>query len=83
MADKNDDDFFDQVSRMAERLGLVDDDRTKYVHDHMTRAGYKMIPSYVLEGEDDKSGGDFFSRAKRPASGGGGGKAKSSGWFPE
>jgi hypothetical protein len=84
MADANKEDgFFDQVSAMAERLGLTDDDRAKYVHDHMTRAGYKMVPSYILEDEGQESGGsDFFRRPKTNASGGSKGKSKS-GWFPE
>jgi hypothetical protein len=82
MPDTNKEDgFFDQVSAMAERLGLTDDDRAKYVHDHMTRAGYKMVPSYILEDEGQESGSDFFRRPKANASGG---KGKSKGgWFPE
>lgn len=68
MSDK-DDDMHDRVLEMADRLGLKGNDRRKYVHDHMTRAGYRMEPTYVPGGDDsddDDDGPDdpFFSRRK-------------------
>ena len=68
MSDK-DDDMHDRVLEMADRLKLDGNDRRKYVHDHMTRAGYKMEPTYVLGGDDDDDddGPDdpFFSRRRK------------------
>ena len=57
MAD-NDDDFHDTVNAMADRLGLKGDRRRKYVHEHMTGAGYKMVPNYVPDDEDDDDDDD-------------------------
>lgn len=72
MADKEDD-FFEQVSAMAERLGLSGDKRKRYVHDHMTQAGYDWEPSYFKpEGGDDDSGFNPFG------SGGGGSRQRQS-----
>jgi hypothetical protein len=81
MAEKNEDDFLGQVQAMADRLGLTDaEERGQYVHQHMTRAGYTMVPSYVKE--DDDKGGDSRGFFKTPAKGNAGGKSKGSGWFP-
>ena len=52
MADK-DDTFHDDVLAMADRLGLKGDRRRKYVHEHMTGAGYRMEPTYVPDDSDD------------------------------
>lgn len=67
MADK-DDDFPDAVAEMADRLGLKGRDRSKYIHDHMTRGGYKAVPNYVKadDDDDDDDGAPFFrSRSRR------------------
>jgi hypothetical protein len=68
MADK-DDDLYDAVNSMADRLKLTGSDRTKYVHDHMTRGGYKAVPQYVPRDDKDDDEGDddtpFFSRRRR------------------
>lgn len=69
MADK-DDDLLDAVNAMADRIGLKGGDRSKYVHDHMTRGGYKAVPTYVPadDGDDDDDDSDrpfFGSRRKR------------------
>lgn len=70
MTDK-DDDLHEQVLRMADRLGLEGNDRRKYVHDHMTRAGYRMEPNYVPgdDNDDDDEDDAFFSRRRRRPSG--------------
>jgi hypothetical protein len=89
-AEKNDDDFFDTVSRMAERLGLTDDDRQRYVHEHMTRGGYRMVPNYVKDDDDGgEEGSDFFGNKKRKTGQsaragqeGESGKSRNGGWFP-
>jgi len=66
MADK-DDDFPDAVSDMADRLGLKGRDRTRYVHEHMTRGGYKAVPNYVKaddDDDDDDDGSPFFGKQR-------------------
>lgn len=69
MADR-DDDLFETVSSMAERLGLSGKERRTYIHEHMTRSGYRMEPTYVPaeEGDDDDSGGGFFGSSGRSRS---------------
>lgn len=74
MASDKEDDFFDQVSRMAETIGLSGKEAQRYVHEHMTRAGYDMVPSYIRKEQDgdDRDRDDFFSfqrpRARRTRS---------------
>jgi hypothetical protein len=66
MADK-DDDLFDSVNAMADRLKLKGRERTKYVHDHMTRGGYRAVPQYVPaedNEDDDDDDTPFFSRRR-------------------
>lgn len=67
MAD-NDDDLHDRVSEMADRLGLKGRERTTYIHEHMTRGGYKAVPQYVKGDEDDDeddSRSPFFRGSSR------------------
>lgn len=62
MADDNDD-LYDQVSAMAKRLKLKGDERTQYIHEHMTRSGYRAIPNYVKDDskdDDEGKGSPFF-----------------------
>jgi hypothetical protein len=65
-----DDDLFDSVTAMAERIGLSGKDKDRYVHEHMTRGGYRAIPQYVKDDEqdeqDDRGSGFFGSRRTRP-----------------
>jgi hypothetical protein len=71
MADK-DDDLLDSVTAMAERLGLKGKERTTYIHEHMTRSGYRAVPQYVKadDDDDDDGGSGFFgSGRKRKPSG--------------
>lgn len=73
MAARNDDEKsdsqkdYDRISATADRLKLKGRDRTKYIHDHMTGFGYRMVPSYVHpDDEDDDDGGSpFFRRSSR------------------
>lgn len=67
MADK-DDDLLDRVNEMADRLELTGKERRTYVHEHMTRGGYKAVPQYVRGDEDedeDESSGFFASSSRR------------------
>lgn len=70
MTDNNDDDddLLERVSSMADHLKLKGNDRRKYIHDHMTRSGYRMEPTYVRDddGDDDDDDTDepFFGRRR-------------------
>jgi len=68
VADK-DDDLLDQVTGMADRLKLSGKERQTYIHEHMTRGGYKAVPNYVLadddDDDDDDKGSGFFSGGGR------------------
>jgi hypothetical protein len=69
MPDDKDDDLYDVVSGMADRLGLKGDERRRYVHEHMTRGGYTAIPNYVKrdddDDDDDDKGSGFFTPSRR------------------
>lgn len=63
----------ESVSRMADRLKLKKGsrERDRYIHDHMTGLGYRMVPSYVKpddDDDDDESGGRFRFRGSRSRS---------------
>jgi hypothetical protein len=67
VADK-DDDLFDSVSAMAERMGLKGSERRRYIHEHMTRSGYRAEPTYVRDDgddDDDDNGSGFFAGKRR------------------
>lgn len=65
MADDQDD-LYDAVSAMADRLGLEGKERSSYIHESMTRGGYRAVPQYVREDNEDgeDSGGGFFGRGR-------------------
>lgn len=59
--DEEEDATFDEVSSMAERLGLKGKDRARYIDDHMIGLGYEPIQSresYVRRQQQDDEGGD-------------------------
>jgi hypothetical protein len=65
---KDDDDLYDMVSGMADRLKLEGKERSRYIHEHMTRGGYRAVPNYVKadeEDEDDKGSGFFGGSRSR------------------
>ena len=71
MADSQEDSLYDDVSAMADRLKLTGRDRTQYIHEHMTRSGYRAVPTYVKDDEEEEddsgSGSSFFGgRRRRP-----------------
>lgn len=76
MADDDTDDLYESVGAMAKRIGLKEGstEYSKYVHDHMTRGGYKAVPTYVRadDGDDDDDDDDtpFFARKRRRPRGG-------------
>lgn len=69
MADQEEDSLFDDVSNMADRIGLKGKDKERYIHEHMTRGGYDAVPSYVRREDDDESeedgGSGFFGSSGR------------------
>jgi hypothetical protein len=73
MADADENDLYEAVNAMADRIGMNDPkERQRYVHEHMTRAGYDAVPTYVRREEENddsssQSGGFFGGRSRRPA----------------
>jgi hypothetical protein len=69
--DDQEDDFFDTVSAMADRLKMKGSRRAKYIDDHMREAGYRRVQtrdSYQLADDDDDDGDTgFFGRRKNPS----------------
>jgi hypothetical protein len=65
--EEEEDPTFDEVSAMADRLGLKGRDRQSYIDDHMTGLGYDAVQSrsaYVKrqEQEEDQSRGGYGQR---------------------
>jgi hypothetical protein len=51
---------YDSVVAMAKRMGLKGDERSEYIHAHMTGLGYDAVPNYVKrkgKGDDKKNTG--------------------------
>ena len=69
------DDFITRVSQMADELGLKDDEKTEYVSRHAKAKGYRMVPTWVKEGDQKGQSGFFGNSGDNSASG-------SKGWFP-
>ena len=69
MADK-DDDLLERVTAMADELELTGQEKRRYIHNHMTRKGYRAVPQYVKADDDDDDDKDsFFSGRRRRKSG--------------
>ena len=60
--------FLEQVTAMADQLKLEGDERDGYIHQHMTKAGYKAVPTYILPDEENKKPANIFG-------------GKGDGWF--
>lgn len=55
--EEEEDGLFDEVVRLADRLGLKGDKRSNYIDDHMTEAGYERVQtrdSYIRVREQDE-----------------------------
>jgi hypothetical protein len=49
------------VTAQAKRLGLTGEERTEYIHKHMTGYGYKARRTYVVPKDSgSRRGGGFF-----------------------
>jgi hypothetical protein len=51
---------FDSVSALADRMGLKDEEKDRYVHKHMTGLGHKSVRSYAPNDSDDSDDDDDF-----------------------
>jgi len=78
-SDEEDDNLYDQVCSMADRMGLKGDKRATYIDDHMTQGGYQRVQSResyapVRQEEDEGQGGGnrwgFGGRGNSGRSGG-------------
>lgn len=52
------DDFFDSVAAMADRLQLKGQKRTNYIEDHMQAAGYERVQTREAYARVQQEGGD-------------------------
>jgi hypothetical protein len=74
--DDEDDDLFDAVSAMADRMGLQGKERAAYIDDHMTQGGYGRVQSresYARLKRDEEEGEATDSSRWGFGRGGGGG----------
>ncbi len=60
-SDEEEDDLYDAVCAMADRMGIKGKERTAYIHDHMTQGGYEQVQtreSYAkVQQEEPEQGG--------------------------
>jgi hypothetical protein len=79
--DDDNDDLFDEVSRMADRMGLKGEKRAVYIDDHMTQGGYGRVQSRESyqkirqEGDEDQDGGNRWGFGRGGGGGNGGGRS--------
>lgn len=71
--EEEEDDLFDSVNRMADRMGLQGEKRAVYIDDHMLQGGYQRVQtreSYarVQQEEEDKGGGNRWGFGGRGGS---------------
>lgn len=77
--EEEEDDLFDSVSAMADRMGLKGDKRATYIDDHMMQGGYQRVQSresYARVRQEEDEG---QASGNRWGFGGGGGSRRSSG----
>jgi hypothetical protein len=86
MAHEDDeDDTFERVSDLAERLGLKGKDRDRYIHNHMEDMGYARVTSKESyqkkrDDDDDKEGRNDRYLSRRRSSSGGGNRRSGDDW---
>lgn len=85
MAEPKKDDIFDKVTGLADEIGLAGREKMTYIHEHMTRLGYEMIPSYKKKeetpDENDPIGNMFGKKkTKNPPADDEGDDSGNSGW---
>jgi hypothetical protein len=80
--DEEEDDLYESVSRMADRMGLKGEKRATYIDDHMLQGGYERVQSresYAkVQQEEEGGGGDGNRWGFGRGRGGGGGNRRSS-----
>lgn len=78
--DEEEDDLFDTVSAMADRMQLKGEKRATYIDDHMTQGGYQRVQSresYArARQEEDDGQGDGGRWGFGRGGGGGGGRSR-------
>lgn len=72
-------DMIDKLKDVAGDLGLDDDETSDYVHKGMKRAGYRAVPSYVDDENDNEDDEDDLMPSRGKHRGGSGGQHRSSG----
>lgn len=77
--ESDEDDLYESVSRMADRMGLQGEKRETYIDDHMLQGGYSRVQSresyakVQQEGEGDQGSGNRWGFGKHgPGQGQGG-----------
>jgi hypothetical protein len=63
--DDEEDDLYESVSAMADRMGLKDDKRATYIDDHMLQGGYTRVQSresYAKVRQEEGEQGDGGNR---------------------
>jgi hypothetical protein len=74
--DEEEDDLYESVIRMADRMQIKGKERQAYIHDHMTQGGYEQVQtreSYakVKQAEEEGDGGGGSRWGFGGSSGGG------------
>jgi hypothetical protein len=69
--DEEEDDLFDTVSAMADRMGLKGDKRSTYIDDHMLQGGYDRVQSRESYAKAAREEDDGQSDGNRWGFGGG------------
>jgi hypothetical protein len=80
--DEDEDNLFDSVTAMADRMGLKGDKRATYIHDHMTQGGYQQVQtreSYTRVKQEEDEGGSDGNRWGFGSRGGGSGRNRGGG----
>lgn len=67
----DEDDLFDQVNRMADRMGLQGEKRATYIDDHMLQGGYQRVQSRDSYAKVQDDQGDDQGSGNRWGFGGG------------
>lgn len=74
-SEEEEDDLFDQVTAMADRMGLEGEKRAVYIDDHMLQGGYTRVQSresYARmrpEKDEDESGSNRWGFGSRNSGG--------------
>lgn len=70
--EEEEDSLYDDVVRMADRMGLKGEKRATYIDDHMTQGGYERVQSResyakIRQEEEEPRGGNRWGFGASPA----------------